>query len=534
MPAACHAAKVASLPPVTYERTPGAAAAPGLRAYRRRQPERTVLHRVVREHLGTVLDEARRRNEDGAGYPAFVEREFEKYLACGQLSQGFARLRCPSCGEERLVAFSCKGRMCPSCWARRAADTAADLVDRVLPEARYRQWVLSFPYGTRFLLAVDGAFLTQMLTAFLRLLFSDLRRRGRRLGIAAGQPGSVAFVQRFGGVLNLNPHGHVLVPDALFVEAPDGSVELVALPPPTDEEVRALTIRIARRLGAISARRLAEANEDGRWRDPERAAMLEAAAEALKLAGTRDDEDDDEPKPLCARIDGFSLHAATSVPPWDREGLEALCRYGLRAPISLDRLSLEPDGKVRCRLLRPWPSPTGRTALVLEPDVLVRRLAALIPPPYQNQIRYHGVFANRNSLRPRLPPPPPRRTAGLVADPSAPPAPVQATQAPASARPPRRHLGWAALLRRALDVDALACFRCAAPMTVLAFLTDPAVVRRILTHLSLPADPLPRAPARRPDEPSDLFTNLAADAPFFDEDAAPGPARRDDTARAPP
>jgi hypothetical protein len=86
--------------------------------------------------------------------------------------------------------------------------------------------------------------------------------------------------------------------------------------------------------------------------------MLEAAAEALKLAGTRDD-DDDEPKALCARIDGFSLHAATSVPPWDRDGLEALCRYGLRAPISLDRLSLEPDGKVRCRLLRPGPSPTS-------------------------------------------------------------------------------------------------------------------------------------------------------------------------------
>jgi len=40
------------------------------------------------------------------------------------------------CGEERLVALSCKGRLCPSCWSRRAADLAADLVDRVLPVAR--------------------------------------------------------------------------------------------------------------------------------------------------------------------------------------------------------------------------------------------------------------------------------------------------------------------------------------------------------------------------------------------------------------
>jgi hypothetical protein len=102
---------------------------------------------------------------------------------------------------------------------------------------------------------------------------------------------AIACPAGLGGVLNLNPHGHLLAPDGLFVEAPDGTVDLVPLPPPTDVEVRSLTVRIARRLGAIAARRLAEANEDGRWRDPDRAAMLEAAAEALKLAGTRDDED---------------------------------------------------------------------------------------------------------------------------------------------------------------------------------------------------------------------------------------------------
>jgi hypothetical protein len=69
------------------------------------------------------------------GYPAFVKKEFRRYLDCGILANGFARLRCPTCGFERLVAFSCKGRLCPSCWAKRAADTAAHLVDHVLPEA---------------------------------------------------------------------------------------------------------------------------------------------------------------------------------------------------------------------------------------------------------------------------------------------------------------------------------------------------------------------------------------------------------------
>ena len=36
-----------------------------------------------------------------------------------------------------------------------AVDVAAHLVDRLLPEAPYRQWVLTFPWEMRFLLAMD-------------------------------------------------------------------------------------------------------------------------------------------------------------------------------------------------------------------------------------------------------------------------------------------------------------------------------------------------------------------------------------------
>ena len=109
---------------IQYERHAGAACAP-LAAYRRREPEKTVLYTIVRDHLETFLEDARRR--DGDGYPAFLEREFRRYLHCGLLARGFARLRCPDCGFERLVAFSCKGRLCPSCTGRRMADIAAYL-----------------------------------------------------------------------------------------------------------------------------------------------------------------------------------------------------------------------------------------------------------------------------------------------------------------------------------------------------------------------------------------------------------------------
>ena len=42
-------------------------------AYRRRQPEGTVLYEVVRDNLATLLAEA---SEVGRGLPGYVERDF--------------------------------------------------------------------------------------------------------------------------------------------------------------------------------------------------------------------------------------------------------------------------------------------------------------------------------------------------------------------------------------------------------------------------------------------------------------------------
>ena len=42
---------------------------------------------------------------------------------------------------------------------------------------------------------------------------------------------------------------------------------------------------------------------------------------------------------------------------------------------------------------------------------------------------------------------------------------------------------WARLLAKVYGVDALRCSRCGSPMKVLAVVTDPPEVRRILLHL---------------------------------------------------
>jgi hypothetical protein len=425
------------------------------------------------------------------------------------------------------VAFSCKGRICPSCWARRAADIAADLVDRLLPQAPYRQFVLTFPWPLRFPLAFDATLLTRMMRAYLNTLFAWMRRRGRELGIRGGRTGAVTFIQRFGGALNLNPHLHSLIPDGLFVPDPETPDRLAftPLPPPTDTEIEQLTVRIARRLIKLAVAAGVGRDEGIQPDDEEQMLLARSMSEAMVplLSPTFFDAMPAAPvhKHLCANVEGFGLHAARAVPAHDRAGLERLCRYGLRAPFSQDRLSLLPDGRVRYRLRRPWPTPDGASELVLDPVKFLKRLTALLARPYVNLVRYHGIFANRSNDRDRLPPPPapsPEPLPDPLCEATPPCVPL-----PSTAR--RRRSSWAQLLKRVLHLDALTCPRCSVPMVVIAFITDPTVVSKILNHLHLPTADPPRAPARVPLEQMSFeaaFGEDFADEPF----CAPPPLQR--------
>jgi hypothetical protein len=211
--------------------------------YRPRDAEHAVLYRVIDEHLDAFL-ETTRRQADGVPLPAFVEQEFYDFLTCGILAHGFARLRCTECTLERLVPFSCKGRgFCPSCGGRRMTESAARLVDGVLPRVPVRQWVLSLPYRLRYLLAWDHGLARAVLAVSVRVLLGFQRHRARRYGIRAGRSGSVTVIQRFGGGLNLNVHFHTLLLDGVFFEGQEGAIEFRPLPPPTDDEVGGVLAR---------------------------------------------------------------------------------------------------------------------------------------------------------------------------------------------------------------------------------------------------------------------------------------------------
>jgi hypothetical protein len=63
---------------------------------------------LVREHYATFV--AHTEATYAAPLPRYVIDAFERYLACGDFSQGFVRCHCDACNHDVLVPFSCKQR----------------------------------------------------------------------------------------------------------------------------------------------------------------------------------------------------------------------------------------------------------------------------------------------------------------------------------------------------------------------------------------------------------------------------------------
>lgn len=79
-----------------------------------------------------------------------VRQSVQAYLKCGDLREGFARVRCPACAHEMFVAFSCKQRCaCPSCHQKRALLTALHAAEEVCAKVPHRQLVFTIPKRLR-------------------------------------------------------------------------------------------------------------------------------------------------------------------------------------------------------------------------------------------------------------------------------------------------------------------------------------------------------------------------------------------------
>lgn len=326
-------------------------------------------------------------------------------------------------------------------------------------------------------------------------------------GPAAARPrlGAVSFLHRFGSALNQHVHLHVCATDGVFVPVAggagcDASPAFLSAHPINQADLAALTERVRRRVI--------------RWF--RHARLLDASAAADMLAWENS---------------GFSIDASVRIALIDRDvpsyfqSLEHLLRYCAHPPFALERLSVTRGKagratKVRYVLprhkaanwvgpgrLRKSTRPGANGVVELSPFEFLDRLADLVPPPRKHRHRYHGVFAPNHKLRRAVTAlaignvgtRQEAMTGGHAADGRATGGSCDSSH---EHQKPHSHdtsrIAWAKLMARVGEEFPRAWPTCGGDIGLIAFITEPGPIRKILTHLGEPLEPPPLAPARGP------------------------------------
>ena len=416
--------------------------------YRPRDPRNTPLYRLLLEHLETFLAVYEDRYEHRFGpLGTHVERQIQAYRECGLFSAGCARVRCPDCGHEFLLPFSCKVRfLCPSCHQRKATLWAGWLVDSVLADVPHRQWVFTIPKRIRPFFRHNPALLGQLCRLTAKVLTDFFHEA---LGCEDLKPGIVSVLQTFNSDLSFNPHPHLIATDGCL--GPDGTF-----------------VRISIHRGHD----LSLIEEHFR-------------REVLALLRARDllTEDDVE-NMLSWPHSGFAVHNDVKILPGDRDGLMDLSKYLARPPVALSRMRY--DGKNdpladvsdhRIRLKRPhWR--TGRREISFEPLEFLARLVQHIPPLNFKAWRQYGAYSAVVRARWRR-----EADADEVADSEAQPPPTSPGRKQCSS-------AWAALLSRTWGFDPLECPDCGGRLEIVTAIHDADSLQRITHHYGRYAGPL--------------------------------------------
>lgn len=380
-------------------------------------------------------------------------------------------------------------------------DTAAHLVDRVLPLVPIRQWVLAFSYPLRFLFAAQPQVLSQVLGVVYRAISTYLIKNTGFSVASGAKTGAVTLIQRFGSALNLNIHFHMLFLDDAY-SFDRARPRFHRAPRPTPAELVRLLHTISTRIARLLEQQgLLVRDAESDYLDFEPGEVFDQLAGASihyriaigpnagrKAPTLRTVPAQPEPfaSTLLAKQPGFSLHAATVCEASQRDKLEKLCRYITRPAIANERLSTNERGQIVYKFKHPFRD--GTTHVVLDPLDFMARLAALVPRPRLNLTRFHGVFAPNCKHREHVVP----------------------KRKPDDVKPdkPLAPMTWMRRLKRVFAIDIETCPKCGGKLRVIACIEDPDVIATILEHIRTreatePTQPrAPPPPIEYPDTPN--------------------------------
>jgi len=340
-----------------------------LALYRPRDPQASDLWRLMDEHFATFQQVYDDRYQAKYGFwRPVVEHSVTAFLKCGDLHEGFARVRCADCGHEMFVAYSCKQRCtCPSCHQKRALLTAIHVAEEVCFPVAHRQVVFTIPKRLRLHARFDRALLGNLCSCAWNCIKAEVQRLLDRDDVV---PGMIGAIQTFGELLHFHPHMHTLVTCGAFTR--EG--EFLEVPELDKERL------LAAWQEALFALYLAEGKIE-----PEVVENMRSWPHS-----------------------GFSVDQSVFLAAEDQAGIERVVQYMTRCPFSLSRLvEVTSSGQVvykaekdACRAF-PDPEDAGlgrgvkRNFQILSPLDFLAEFTQHIPPKGSHLVRYYGWYSNK-------------------------------------------------------------------------------------------------------------------------------------------
>jgi hypothetical protein len=184
---------------------------------------------------------------------------------------------------------------------------------------------------------------------------------------------------------------------------------------------------------------------------------------------------------------GFSVDGSVRIPAGSSRTREALSQYIARAPVSLSKLVVEDLAATVLYHTAYNPYFHTNRKLFRATDFIAELLQHL-PDPRLRLIRRYGLYSSRSRgtwLRKphlvRLAPEGWRQEHAAQEAVRIGLADLQCAEASVCSRESRA--AWARLIAKVYEADPLICRHCGSPMRIMAVITDPQQVRKILLHL---------------------------------------------------
>jgi len=384
------------------------------------------------------------------------------YLKCGDLKQGFARVRCNNCGYEYLLQFSCKTRCCcPSCQAKRAIILGHHLNENVLFPVPHRQYVFSIPIMLRIYFKYDRSLLSGLCQCAYRSLLTFLREV---VGLKQGLPGAVMAIHTFGAdPAKWHPHLHVLATDGLFSDTGTFYVMKDVDLKPLEELFRAQVFKMLKKEGKITNEII---NKLSTWKHS-----------------------------------GFSVDNGVRIKKDDREGREAIVQYMARNVFSAQNITyIEKTGKVIYRTDKIQKGQNKKNFAVYTAEEFIAAITQHIPKKSFQTTRYYGYYSNKlRGLRAKT-----DTLSCTESDTRIIPDEVNVIDV--SKYQPKNvpSLTWRECIKKIWKDDPLICPECQSEMKIISFIENQKIIKKVLKYLNLWEEESARDPPRPPEIPDEI------------------------------